>query len=216
MREMILWGATGQAKVLRECLADRDMKLVALFDRDPGLASPFDDVPLAGGTAAFESWIGNKPDPSAVGFLVAIGGAHGADRLAVQKYLEGFGLAPLTACHRTAFVAASATIGAGSQVLANAAVCVDASLGRACIVNTGAIVDHDCRLGDGVHVAPGARLAGEVDIGATAMIGTGAVVLPRVTIGPGAVVGAGSVVLRDVPAGTTVVGNPAVPIEQRS
>ena len=42
-----------------------------------------------------------------------------------------------------------------------------------------------------------------------ASIGSGAVILPGVTIGEGALVGAGAVVTRDVPAGATVVGNPA-------
>lgn len=42
-----------------------------------------------------------------------------------------------------------------------------------------------------------------------ASIGAGAVILPGVTIGSGAMVGAGSVVTHDVPAGATVVGNPA-------
>ena len=40
-------------------------------------------------------------------------------------------------------------------------------------------------------------------------IGAGAIILPGITIGEGAVVGAGSVVTKNVPAGTTVVGNPA-------
>ena len=39
--------------------------------------------------------------------------------------------------------------------------------------------------------------------------GGGAIILPGVTIGDDAIVGAGSVVTRDVPAGATVVGNPA-------
>jgi acetyltransferase-like isoleucine patch superfamily enzyme len=42
-----------------------------------------------------------------------------------------------------------------------------------------------------------------------ASIGTGAVLLGGITIGEKAVVGAGAVVTRDVPAGSTVVGNPA-------
>jgi acetyltransferase-like isoleucine patch superfamily enzyme len=42
-----------------------------------------------------------------------------------------------------------------------------------------------------------------------ASIGTGAVLLGGITIGERAVVGAGSVVTRDVPAGCTVMGNPA-------
>lgn len=46
-----------------------------------------------------------------------------------------------------------------------------------------------------------------------AWIGIGAIVLKGVTIGTAARVGAGAVVSRDVPAGVTVVGNPAVIVE---
>lgn len=42
-----------------------------------------------------------------------------------------------------------------------------------------------------------------------ASIGSGAVVLCGLRIGEGALVGAGAVVTRDVPAGATVIGNPA-------
>ena len=42
-----------------------------------------------------------------------------------------------------------------------------------------------------------------------ASLGSGAVILCGVTIGAGALVGAGAVVTHDVPAGSTVAGNPA-------
>jgi acetyltransferase-like isoleucine patch superfamily enzyme len=49
-------------------------------------------------------------------------------------------------------------------------------------------------------------------VGDGASIGSGSVILPGITIGANAVIGAGAVVTRDVAAGTTVVGNPARPL----
>jgi maltose O-acetyltransferase len=51
-----------------------------------------------------------------------------------------------------------------------------------------------------------------VVIGERCWIGGAAIILPGVNIGEGATVGAGSVVTKDVPAETTVAGNPARPI----
>lgn len=210
MKEMIFWGATGQAKVLRECMRGTSgPALVALFDNRQNIRSPFPDVPVYTGTKGFQEWWAQRADADRLGFLVAVGGDKGRDRVELQVYLESQGLVPLIARHQTAFVAHDAHIGAGSQILAMAAVCVEAQIGRACIVNTSATVDHECILGDGVHICPGAHLAGCVEVGAYATVGTGAVVLPHVKIGEGAMVGAGALVREEVLPYTVVVGNPA-------
>jgi UDP-2-acetamido-3-amino-2,3-dideoxy-glucuronate N-acetyltransferase len=47
-----------------------------------------------------------------------------------------------------------------------------------------------------------------------ASIGSAATILCGVTIGEGAIVGAGAVVTKDVPARTTVIGNPAMPLQK--
>ncbi|CDX54573.1 maltose O-acetyltransferase [Mesorhizobium plurifarium] len=61
----------------------------------------------------------------------------------------------------------------------------------------------------------GLEIAKAVTIGDNAWIGGSAVILAGVSIGEGAIVGAGAVVTRDVPANTTVIGNPARAVTPR-
>jgi len=216
MREMIFWGATGQAKVLRECMKNSGLKLVALFDNNDILSSPFSDVPLYFGNEGFENWLSKRKTIAPVGFLVAIGGDKGEDRIELQKYLESRGLLALIAKHPTAFIADNTKIGPGSQILANSSVCVNNIIGRGCIINTGVILDHECYVDDGVHICPGAHLAGCVTIGRYSTIGMGGIILPRIKLGERVVIGAGTVVLEDVPSDTILVGNPARVLKKRN
>lgn len=204
--EIIFWGATGHAKVLKECLKYTNKKLVALFDINPDCKSPFPDIPLYYGKEGFKTWL--CLDKS-YDFLIAIGGDKGKDRIEIAKFLGDYGLVPYQIIHPTAFVASDVKLGSGTQVLANATVCVGVNIGIDCIINSAAIVDHECSIGHGVHVCPGAHLAGCVTVGDMATIGTGAIILPRIHIGESAIVGAGAVVTKDVAEKTIVVGNPA-------
>ncbi|HEY4707707.1 MAG TPA: acetyltransferase [Thermodesulfobacteriota bacterium] len=111
--------------------------------------------------------------------------------------------------HPSAFVAASAEIADGAQVMAAAVVQVSASLGENTILNTAAIIEHEAVVGRDAHVAPGAVVCGGCRIGEGAHIGAGATIVQGITIGDRATVGAGSVVVRDVPPGATVKGVPA-------
>jgi sugar O-acyltransferase (sialic acid O-acetyltransferase NeuD family) len=207
-RGILFWGGTGQAKVLRPIVEAMGYRLQAVVDRLPELTPPFDDVAMLAGETALDEWLqGNDRLVSA--FAVTIGGTAGRDRCAISASLIGRGLQPLTAVHPRAWVADSAALGDGCQILAMAAVSEEARLGRFCIVNTNASVDHECVLGDGVHVMPGATVAGCVTIGDFATIGSNATVLPRVMIGSGAVIGAGAVVTKNVASGAVVMGVPA-------
>lgn len=206
---LIIWGGTGQAKVMRAVAEDHGARVVMVFDDTTGLPAPFDDVPLSQGSA-FPAWMRTQ-DPHGLGFCVAIGNPHGRARLRIHEQLLAAGLTPATLVHRTAWISPGAVIGPGSQIHAGAIVETGATLGRQCIVNTKASVDHECTLGDGVELAPGATLCGSIRVGDRAWICAGATVLPRVTVGADAIVGAGAVVVRDVAEGVTVLGVPAAP-----
>jgi len=203
----VLWGSAGHAKVLASLIALRGGRVVALFDNRE-VPPALEGIALHIGEAGFNAWADGADALHSVIGLAAIGGSRGRDRLAIQALFRRRGLRLDTLVHPDASVCATARIGPGSQVLAQAVVAADARIGEACIINHRGAVDHECVLGDGVHIAPGATLCGCVTLGNNVMIGAGAVVLPRLTIGADTVIGAGAVVTRNIPAGVTVVGNP--------
>jgi sugar O-acyltransferase (sialic acid O-acetyltransferase NeuD family) len=214
VERLMFWGAKGQAVVLKPIAEAQGYQLDLVYDRDSTVTGPFPGIQCAHEEAEIDDWLSKSQD-DAHSFAVAIGGVHGKERLALHAKLAAKGLAPATLRHATAWVAETAELGAGCQILAMSAVGERAQLGEQCIVNTRAGIDHECRLGAGVHVMPGATLAGCVEVGDCVMIGSGAVVLPYLKIGAHAKIGAGAVVTHDVPEGTTVVGNPARALSER-
>lgn len=93
-------------------------------------------------------------------------------------------------------------------------------IGKCFHANLYSYIEHDCVIGDYVTFAPGVKCNGNIYIEDHAYIGTGAVIKQGtpdkpLVIGKGAVVGMGAVVTKDVPAGVTVVGNPARILEKR-
>ncbi|MGS0706920.1 NeuD/PglB/VioB family sugar acetyltransferase [Acinetobacter sp. ANC 3781] len=93
-------------------------------------------------------------------------------------------------------------------------------VGKCFHANLYSYVEHDCVIGDYVTFAPGVKCNGNIHIEDHAYIGTGAVIKQGtpdkpLVIGKGAVVGMGAVVTKSVPAGVTVVGNPARILEKK-
>lgn len=93
-------------------------------------------------------------------------------------------------------------------------------IGKCFHANLYSYVEHDCMIGDFVTFAPGVKCNGNIHIHDHAYIGAGAMIKQGtpdqpLIIGKGAIVGMGAVVTKSVPAGVTVVGNPARIVMQK-
>lgn len=105
-------------------------------------------------------------------------------------------------------------IGEGSLLCPFTCLTSNIKIGKFFHANIYSYIAHDCIIGDYVTFAPRVSCNGNIIIEDHAYIGTGAVIKQGtpdqpLIIGRGAVVGMGAVVTKSVPAGVTVVGNPA-------
>ena len=211
--EVIIYGGTGQAKVVRPILESQHYKIIAVADDTPDIESPFKDIPFLNGYENLLSWTADL-DKSKIGFVLAIGNPHGEIRLKLQKKLEEIGLTSIPVIHESAIIYGDCEIGQGVQIMPGAIIMPGSKIGMQCIINTKASLDHGSFLGDGCELAPGSTVCGEVIIEDFVWIGAGATILPRVIVHRGSIVGAGAMVNRDVPPFTIVAGVPAKTLKE--
>ena len=197
---MILYGASGHAKVIIDILEKSKEKVTLLVDKDPGIKE------LMGYPVVHESEFHFDGTEE---LIISIGDNHIRKKLA-EKLGCDFGWA----IHPTAILGDDVSIGKGTVVMAGTVINSSAVIGDHVIVNTCASIDHDCVVGDYAHVSPHATLCGTVNVGEGTQVGAGATVIPNINIGKWVVIGAGTVVIADVPDYAVVVGNPGKVIKQ--
>lgn len=192
--QMLLYGASGHAKVIISCLKANGQNIEAIFDDDLA-KKELKNIPVIGSYDA--DFVPESP------LIVAIG--YNDIRKKVVSFIQHrFG----TVVHPSAVVDESVELGFGTVVFHQATIQADAKIGRHVIINTAASIDHDCQIADFVHIAPNATLCGNVRVDEGTLVGAGAVVAPNLQIGQGCLIAAGTVVTRDIPDFAVVRGNP--------
>jgi len=209
MRQLIVFGASGHARVIIDAARLAGWEVVGVIDPGLSTGAGVEGAPWLGSEADLAEIIARFPEASAI--------AGGGDwrireRVAAAVGNCSPGLPFATVIHPRATISPSALVGAGTFIAANAAVNCGCRIGAHVVVNTCAGVDHDVILEDFSFVGPNAALAGSVRVGRRAFIGVGASVLPNLRIGDGAILGGGSTAVTDIPPGATYAGVPARPL----
>jgi len=146
--------------------------------------------------------------------FVVVAIANSSIRAKVAQRCADDGLASISIRASNVVILDGVNMGEGAIICPFVTLTSNITIGRHFHANIYSYVAHDCHIGDYVTFAPAVKCNGNVVIGDHAYIGTGAIIKQGapgkpLTIGQGAVVGMGAVVTKDVPAGVTVVGNPA-------
>lgn len=196
----VIMGAGGHAREVLDCLVDTDPQKLFFFDNSA------DTAKLVYGKFSILKQATELRQCAT--FFVGVGGVEARATLAALAEANGL--------VRQGIRGPFSLIGdyhvnlhASTDVMAKVTISSSVSVGAGTLLNQGAALHHDVVVGENCEIGPRATLLGRVKLGSGVTIGAGALLLPKVIVGDGSTVGAGAVVTKNVPAGVTVVGNPA-------
>jgi sugar O-acyltransferase (sialic acid O-acetyltransferase NeuD family) len=205
MPSLIIIGAGGFGRVLlAQCRNDagngKDWTLGGFLDDRPDILAGYKtDVPIIGSPFTYEP----RPDDY---FICAQG-----DPVSKRKYSAALieKNAIFINLRTYVFQGDNVVMGRGNVFEPHVTLASDCIITDFVTIGAQTIIGHDVRIGSYSHVSSFVFIGGRVTVGEAVTIHPHATILPKVKIGDGAVIGAGSVVMGNVPAYTTVMGNPA-------
>ena len=204
-KKLIIVGAGGLGRIVYDVIAQnadfcRQHDIAGFLDTRADLELPKEiPIPLLGSPLDYRV---NSDEI----FIAAVGLPAWRKKLVAPLLSQG---AEFFSYSSGSSIGARTSIGDGTFVTPGAVISVDCRIGAFAYLDTYAILGHDIVLGEHCTVGAMSFLAGSVKVGDGVSIHPRATIAKGITIGDGATIGIGSVVVKDVPAGTTVFGNPA-------
>lgn len=214
MNDLIIYGAGGLGRELVEIIEEinavrQQWRILGFVDDGADTGKDVCGYPVLGGLDFFRRHAGR------IG--VAPGFADCAAKEKIFNKLREFSpdLYFPVIVHPSSYISTRATFEEGAVVARYCSINVNAKIGKCVLISNKSEVSHEVSIGDFSSVMPSVNISGNVTVGKSVFLGVQAAVLQGTTVGGGSVVGMGSMVLADVPAGCTVVGNPAEIISRR-
>lgn len=152
----------------------------------------------------FETMLKNKD-----AYQCVVANGEPIDREAMFNKLVAAGVRSAILIDPTVLLSPTAKIGEGTVICEFSTIHADVQIGRNCVVQPYCNIGHHIKIGNhavlSTHCAPG----GMSVLGNRVFAGMLSSIKDKTTVGDDAIIGMGAAVFQDVPAGSTVVGNPA-------
>lgn len=201
MNDILLYGASGHAKVICSIIESLKMTLTGIFDDNKNLYKLNNYDVIGPYSDNFEI---STP------LIVSIG-----DNMIRKNISNKVSHKFCTLIHSNSEIDKLVNIDIGTVVMQNVIIQRDSIIGKHCIINTSATIDHECMLSNYVHISPSATLCGNVKIDEGTHVGSGATIIPNIRIGKWCKIGAGAVIVNDIPDFSIVVGVPGKIIKKQ-
>ncbi|PEO38850.1 acetyltransferase [Bacillus wiedmannii] len=206
MKEVLLFGDGGHAKVVRDVLHQtKEYVVTAIADTKYTTKKRVNHILQMSIQEAYDI----HADYTC---FIAIG--DNVIREIIATELEARNAQILTILAPSAIISPTARIEKGAFIGHGAIIQADARIGKHVIINTGSVIEHECEIKRYAQIGPGAICTGNVQIEKSAFIGAGAVIIPGKIVNQFSVIGAGSTVIHDTKSYTVAVGTPATVIKK--